>query len=413
MSISSSLYTAESALSATDYWMSVIGNNIANMNTVGFKSAQADFADLFASAQGWLQFGHGVQLAGTRRLETQGAIEGTGAALDLAVAGRGFFILRDGGGNLFYTRAGQFTLDAGGTIVNAGGLALQGPNGNIALTGGLTLPGRQTTALRLGLNLDASETTPAGAFPAGPDAASSAWFAAGNYSTGFSLYDSAGGQHDLTFVFRKTGANTWEYRALAKRSEIDAGAPASADLRRIGSGTLTFDSAGALTNSTGGIGAVNWAGGAASQALNGANLNFTGATQFAAASAVNVLSQNGFASGTLTRITIGADGAIVGEYSNGGTRPFGQIELANFANSAGLDAIGNSLLAVSADSGAAVTGLPGQGVFGAVLSGSLEMSNVDLPREFVNMILTQRSFQVNSRVITVADRMYEVAANLK
>jgi flagellar hook protein FlgE len=413
MSISSSLYTAESALSATDYWMSVIGNNIANMNTVGFKSSQADFADLFASTQGLLQFGHGVQLAGTRRLELQGAIEGTGAPLDLAVAGQGFFILKDGGGNLFYTRAGQFTLDAGGTIVNAGGLALQGPGGNITLTGGLTLPGRQTTALTLSVNLDADEATPASAFPAGPDALPNAWFSAGNFSTSLSLYDSAGDPHGLNFVFRKTGANSWEYRVLAKRSEIDAGAPTSADLREVGSGTLTFDSAGALTNSTGGIGAVNWVGGAASQAINGGNLNFTGTTQFAAASAVNLLTQNGLANGTLTRITIGADGAIVGEYSNGGTRPFGQIALANFANSAGLDAIGNSLLAVSQDSGAAVTGIPGQGVFGAVLSGSLEMSNVDLPQEFVNMILTQRSFQINSRVISVADRMYEVAANLK
>ncbi|HEY3304601.1 MAG TPA: flagellar hook protein FlgE [Candidatus Binatia bacterium] len=413
MSISSSLYTAESALSATDYWMSVIGNNIANMNTVGFKASQADFADLFASTEGWLQFGHGVQLAGTRRLELQGAIEGTGAPLDLAVAGQGFFILRDSGGNLFYTRAGQFTLDADGTIVNAGGLALQGPGGNITLTGGLTLPGRQTTALRLSVNLDADETTPTSAFPAGPDAPSSAWFAAGNYSTSFSLYDSAGEQHDLNFVFRKTGTNTWEYRVLAKRSEIDPGAPTSADLRQIGSGTLTFDSSGALTNSTGGIGAVNWVGGAANPAINGGNLSFTGTTQFAAASAVNLLTQNGFATGTLTRITIGADGAIVGEYSNGGTRPFGQITLANFANSAGLDAIGDSLLAVSADSGAAVTGIPGQGVLGAVLSGSLEMSNVDLPQEFVNMILTQRSFQINSRVITVADQMYSIAANLK
>jgi flagellar hook protein FlgE len=413
MSISSSLYTAESALSATDYWMSVIGNNIANMNTVGFKSSQADFADIFASTQGLLQFGHGVQLAGTRRLELQGAIEGTGAPLDLAVAGQGFFILKDGGGNLFYTRAGQFTLDAGGTIVNAGGLALQGPNGNITLTGGLTLPGRQTTALTLSVNLDADETTPASAFPAGPDASSSAWFAAGNYSTSFSLYDSAGGAHGLNFVFRKTGANAWEYRVLAKRSEIDAGAPTSADLREIGSGTLTFDSAGALTNATGGIDAVNWVGGAANPAINGGNLSFTGTTQFAAASAVQLLTQNGFANGTLTRITIGADGVIVGEYSNGGTRPFGQIMLAGFANSAGLDAIGNSLLAVSQDSGAAVTGIPGQGVFGAVLAGALEMSNVDLPQEFVNMILTQRSFQINSRVITVADRMYEVAANLK
>jgi len=413
MSISSSLYTAESALSATDVWMSVIGNNIANTNTVGFKAEQADFADLFASTQGWLQFGHGVQLADTHRLELQGAIEGTGAPLDLAVAGQGFFILRDGGGNLFYTRAGQFTLDANGTIVNAGGLALQGPNGDLTLTGGTTLPGRQTTALTLSVNLDAGATPPASAFPGGPNAPSSAWFAAGNYSSSFSLYDSTGAEHDVNFVFRKTGANTWEYRVLANRNEIDASAPTSADLRQIGTGTLTFNSAGALTGSTGGIGAVNWVGGAANAAINTGNLNLAGTTQFAAASAVHLLQQNGFATGTLTRITIGADGAIVGEYSNGGTRPFGQIALANFANSAGLDAIGNSLLAVSQDSGAAVTGIPGQGVLGDVLSGSLEMSNVDLPQEFVSMILTQRSFQINSRVITVADRMYEVAANLK
>jgi flagellar hook protein FlgE len=409
MSISSSLYTAEGALGATDLSMSVIGNNIANTNTVGFKASQVDFADLFAAAQEGLQPGQGVQLAGTHRLEQQGAIESTGAPLDLAVAGQGFFILKNGSGQSFYTRAGQFSVDAGGVVVNPDGLALQGAAGNITFAGGLTLPGQATTAVNLAVNLDADAASPAGLFPAG-DAAPGAWFSAGNFSAGASMFDSAGGRHGMSFVFRKNGANSWDYRVVANRNEIDAAAPASAGLREVGSGTLTFDSTGALTNVTGGIGAVTWVGGAANAA---ANLSFAGTTQFAVPSAVLSLGQDGVGSGTLTRVAIDAQGRITGEYSNGRSRNFGQVALANFPNSNGLDAIGDSLLTPSADSGNAVTGVPGQGGLGAVLSGALEMSNVDLAQEFVNMILTQRSFQINSRVITVADEMYTVAASLK
>jgi flagellar hook protein FlgE len=409
MSISSSLYTAEGALGVTDLSMSVIGNNIANTNTVGFKASQVDFADLFAAAQEGLQPGQGVQLAGTHRLEQQGAIENTGAPLDLAVAGQGFFILKDGSGQSFYTRAGQFSVDAGGVVVNPDGLVLQGAAGNITFAGGLTLPGQATTAVNLAVNLDADAASLAGLFPAG-DAAPGAWFSAGNFSAGASMFDSAGGRHGMSFVFRKNGANSWDYRVVANRNEIDAAAPASADLREVGSGTLTFDSTGALTNVTGGIGAVTWVGGAANAA---ANLSFAGTTQFAVPSAVLSLGQDGVGNGTLTRVAIDSQGRITGEFSNGRSRNFGQVALANFPNSNGLDAIGDSLLTLSADSGNAVTGVPGQGGLGSVLSGALEMSNVDLSQEFVNMILTQRSFQINSRVITVADEMYTVAASLK
>ncbi|HEY2988410.1 MAG TPA: flagellar hook protein FlgE [Candidatus Binatia bacterium] len=410
MSISSSLYTAEGALSASSISMAAIGHNIANTNTVGFKASQVDFADLFTAAQAGLQVGQGVQLAGTRRLDEQGAIETTNAPLDLAVEGAGFFILQDASGNSFYTRAGQFILDSTGTIVNPDGLALQGAGGNITIANGLTLPGQATTAVTLAVNLDPTAAPAVSPFPAGPDATPGSWFPASNFSTAFSVFDSSGAQHGVTFLFRQSGPNAWDYRVVARRNEIDPLAPTSTDLRQIGSGTLTFDSAGALTGFTGGIGAVTWVSGATNQAPA---LNFAGTTQFAVPSAVFGLTQDGAASGTLSRIEIDLQGNITGQFSNGRTQILDRVALANFRNPAGLDAIGDSLLAVSQDSGAATIGIAGQGGLGAVLSGALEMSNVDLPQEFVNMILTQRAFQINSRIITVADQMYTVAAGLK
>jgi len=410
MSITSSLYVAESALNALDVAMNVTGHNIANVNTVGFKASEAEFADLFAAAQEQLQTGQGTLVARIARLETQGATEVTGNTLDLAVAGAGFFALKDGSGNSFYSRAGQFTLDASGNVVNPGGLALQGAAGNIVISSGLTLPAQPTTTASLVVNLDGGVATPANPFPAGPDAAPGAWFSASNFSAVLPLYDDfLGVEHDSTILFRKNGANSWDYRVVAPRSEIDPLAPASTELREIGNGTLTFDAAGAMTGFTGGVNTVTWIGGGAGQAA----LNFAGTTQFAAPSAVLQLTQDGTALGTLSRLTIDARGNITGEFSNGRDQTLGQVTLANFRNPAGLEAAGDSLLAATQDSGAAVTGAPGQGGLGVLLSGALEQSNVDLAQEFVNMILTQRGFQMNSRVITVADQMYSIAAGLK
>lgn len=412
MSISGSLYTAESALNASAVAMNVVGNNIANSNTVGFKASTVDFADLFAAAQGELELGDGVDLAAVTRLHEQGAIETTSSVLDLAVVGQGFFIVKDSDGNSFYTRAGQFSLDASGRIVNPDGLALQGASGDITLTSGLTLAGQPTTAVTLALNLDAT-AAPTAAFPAGPDASPGSWTSASAFSAGFSIFDSAGGQHDVTFLFRQTGANAWEYRVVAQRSEIDAGAPTSTDLREVGTGTLAFDASGALTGSTGGIGAVTWTSGATTAAIAVPALDFTGTTQYANPSAVLALSQDGSVTGTLARITIDNRGAIHGEFSNGRDQVLGQVRLANFKNPEGLDARGDSLLAETAESGAPSSGNPGQGALGTLLSGALEASNVDLAQEFVNMILAQRSFQLSSRVISVADEMYTVAAGIK
>jgi flagellar hook protein FlgE len=412
MSISSSMYTAETGLAASGIAMEVVGNNIANSNTVGFKASTANFSDLFAAAQGELELGDGVDLATVRRLDTQGAIETTNSALNLAVAGQGFFILKDSSGNSFYSRAGEFTVAANGNVVNPGGLRLQGTSGNITLDSGLTLPASATTAIDFKLNLDAT-AAPAPAFPAGPDAASSAWFASANFSAAVPLFDSAGQAHDAMFLFRQSGANTWDYVVVAKRNEIDTAAPTSSDLRQIGAGALTFDSSGALTGATGGVNAVTWTNGGATQALTGPALSFAASTQFASPSAVLALGQDGAPQGTLTRISIDEQGRINGEFSNGRQQVLGQVALAMFHNTEGLDAIGDSLFAATVDSGAASTGTPGDGGRGGLLSGALEASNVDLAQEFVNMILAQRSFQLNSRIITVADQMYTVASGLK
>jgi flagellar hook protein FlgE len=412
MSISSSLYTAESALAASSISMEVVGHNIANSNTVGFKASTANFADIFAAAQGELDVGDGVDLAGVKRLDTQGAVATTSSLLDLAIVGQGFFTLKDTDGNSFYSRAGQFTLDADGHIVNPDGLLLQGTSGNLTLDTALTVPGSATTTLDLRLNLDAT-AAPGAPFPAGPDAAPTAWLGAASFSAAVPLFDSSGQTHDATFLFRQSGANTWDYVVVGKRSEIDSTAPTSTDLHQIGSGTLTFDTSGALTAVTGGINAVTWANGGATQAITGTALNFAGTTQFAAPSAVFALGQDGAPQGTLTRVSIDQQGKINGEFSNGTQQVLGQVALATFNNPGGLEAIGDSLLKANSDSGPASMGVPGEDARGALLSGALEASNVDLAQEFVSMILAQRSFQLSSRVITVADQMYAIASGLK
>jgi len=315
-----------------------------------------------------------------------------------------------------YTRAGDFHLDANGQMVNPGGQILQGTAGDIVINQALAIPPQATTTLALQLNLDASSTIPTAPTPAGPDASPSQWVEASNFPTVATIYDSQGTSHDLTFLFRLSAPNSWDYQVVAARNELDASAPLSTELRQVsGAGTLVFTSAGQLDSAASSLVDLNglsWTNGA-SQTIPATAVDFTGTVQFARPSFLFDFNQDGFAAGTLNGIAIDAQGNVNGRFTNGTNQQLAAISLANFNDIDDLDPLGSRLFAQSFESGAAQTGTPGQNGLGNLVAGSLELSTVDLAREFVALLTLQRAFQVNSRVVTTAEQMYGIAAELK
>jgi len=417
MSIIGSLFTASTALDAFGNSINVTGNNIANLNTAGFKTSQLQFADLLPTVTGDIETGNGVLLNNVSKPFQQGAMETTSNVTDLAVEGNGFFVVKNATtGTSYYTRAGQFHLDAAGKLVNGSGLALQGSAGDITVGNTTTVPAQATTNLALQFNLDASSASPAAAFPSTADASPSAWTSASNFSSVTTIYDAQGNAHDLDFLFRKTAPNTWEYRVVAKRSEIDPLAPNSSELRQVAApGSLVFTADGQLDTNLStmtDISGLNWVGGG-SQNIPAGSVNFAGTVQYDQPSTLFSASQDGYAQGSFTGLAIDAQGVITGQLSNGTSSVLGTIALANFANVDDLDPQGDTLFLPSAESGVAQTGAPNQGGLGSLVSGALELSTVDLAQQFVALISSQRAFQVNSRIITTADQMYADAANLK
>lgn len=434
MALTGALFSGVSGINTNGNAMNIIGDNIANVNTVGFKSTRAVFFDLLSAEIGGAKVGTGSRLAGANRLFTQGGVETTNSPTDMAVQGRGLFVLTDAQGGRFYTRAGQFTLDKSGALVNPQGLKVQGlqldANGNptssltdILINNKLLVAPTVTSTLGLAMNLDSAAATPATAFPAdalGTEAAPNNWFAAANFSTVITVFDSLGAAHDLTFLFRKSAtANEWDYRVVANASEITGGT--AGNLRQVNAagGKLAFNPDGTLdltapTNTLiTDIGAVAWNNGANAQTITAANIAFTGTTQYSLPSSVSSLTQDGSQSGTVTSITIDGDGVITGLFSSGRTVPLYRVSLADFTNPEGLTHVGNTLFTQSPASGSALFGNPGNAGFGTVLSGSLELSTVDLATEFVKMVTTQRGFQASSRTITVTDTLLEEVSNLK
>ena len=430
MALTGALFSGVSGINSNGNAMNIIGDNIANANTIGFKSSRAVFFDLLSADVGGTKIGLGSRLAASDRLFVQGGVETTNSVTDLAIQGKGLFILRDGQGGTFYSRAGQFGIDKDGNLANPAGLAVQGvqldANGNP--TSGLTnivisqlvVSPVETDAIDIALNLDATKATPTPAIPAdaaGTEETPGNWFAGANFSTVVTVYDSLGQGHDLTYLFRKTAtANQWEVRVAANAGEITGGTAGMLQQVNTTGGLLAFNPDGTLdpvnTNITD-IGPIAWADGSNAQTVLAADMDFTGTTQFALPSSVSLQNQNGSQSGILKGISIGTDGVITGQFTSGGNQPLFRIALADFANPRGLAHVGNSLYLQSPESGSLLTGNPGDGSFGTVLSGSLELSTVDLATEFVKLVTTQRGFQASSRTITVTDQLLEEVANLK
>jgi flagellar hook protein FlgE len=411
------MYTASTALTAFGVSMGVVGHNIANLNTAGFKASRVDFADALPTAFGEIETGHGVLVADAHRVFRQGALESTNNVTDLGIGGNGFFILGDAAGGSYYSRAGQFQLDSAYNLINPEGYFVQGLSGNISLAGRQTQPGQATANITASFNLDAASTTLVTAFPITSDATQNAWVTASNFSLITTIYDSQGAAHDLHFFFRKAAPNTWEYRVAAARSELDATASNSNELRQIGAGgTLRFDPDGtfnAAVSTITDIPGMAWVNGAGNQTIAAAGLNIASSTQYAKASTLLHLMQDGWPPGSLSRIDIDPQGNVRGIYSNGNSQVIDSIQLAQFTNVDALEPFGDTLFVPSLESGAAQVGLAGIDGRGNIVSGTLELSTVDLATEFVTMLISQRAFQINSQVVTTADEMYTVATELK
>ncbi len=409
-----SFQQALSGLNGAAKNLDVIGNNVANTATVGFKSGQAQFADVYASALtggGGSQVGIGTKLATIAQQFTQGNVTATNNPLDVAVNGNGFFQV-DNNGTLAYTRNGQFQIDRDEYLVNSQGYKVQGypvvngvpggSPGDIQLATTILAPSA-TTSASISFNLDSR--------------ASSLSSAAFNYadattytsSTSLSLYDSLGNAHIYSMYFLKTASNTWNSYATLTTSagstvNLSTGGPL---------GTTSFTSAGAISS-----------GGSTAQTITSAQLgtgaaalttgiSFTGSTQFGSSFGVNTLNQDGYASGRLTGFSVGSDGIIKARYSNGQTVDKAQIVLGAFNNPQGLQPLGNNLYAETNDSNQAIIGAPGSGKLGLLQASAVEESNVDLTAELVSMITAQRNYQANSQTIKTQDQILQTLVNLR
>lgn len=408
-----SFATSLSGLQANSQDLSVISNNLANLNTTAYKGATASFQDLFYQQIGSsgsgnpIQVGVGTSVGSIPANFTEGNIQSTGVPTDVAIQGNGFLVGEDNGAQV-YVRAGNLTVQADGTLVSSNGSVIQGyqaVNGTIntnqtpgplTISSGTINPPNPTTTANLSLNLDSGSAV------------------GDKFSTPLTVYDSLGASHILTYNFTNTAAGQWDYSITIPAADVgQTGNPVT-----IKSGTLTFNGAGQLTAPAADVAGIN-----IPNLADGANtLNFTwqlydaaGAgqlTQVAAPSATASTLQNGYASGSLTTYTINSDGVIEGTFSNGQTQPLGQILLATFANQQGLSRNGKNEFLATLASGAPNVGVPGTGGRGTLSGGSLEQSNVDISTQFANLIVAESGYQANAKVVTTLDTIVQDTINL-
>lgn len=424
-----------SGLNTSSKALDVTSNNIANASTVGFKSASTHFADVYAASLaggGASQVGIGTSASAIAQQFTQGNITTTSNSLDVAINGNGFFRMTQDGA-VRYTRNGQFHLDSSGYIVNdnkenltgyaadAQGKIVASTPSSIKVDTSPIAPqatGATSDGVKFSLNLDSTDDVPGTAFPTltGTNVPDTSTY---NYSNAVTVYDSLGNAHTMTmyFVKQSTPTGTWKvhYQVDGTSEANVTGSPL----------TLTFDSNGKYqaptTPATLGInltGVATDLSTATSVVTNSAAplsfaMNFAGSTQYGSDFAIASKTQDGYASGQLSSLTIGDDGVIQGVYSNGQTRNMAQIVLANFKNPNGLMSIGNNDYIETANSGQPMVGAPDTGTFGVLQSGAVEDSNVDLTAELVNMIVQQRNYQANAQSIKTQDQIMQTLVNIR
>jgi flagellar hook protein FlgE len=399
-----------SGLNASDTALATISNNLANLNTTGYKDTNVNFQDMFYQLLGsngsgdQLQVGAGTSVGSIATNFSGGSVEDTGVNTDVAITGNGFFVVQDGG-NTYYTRAGDFTQNASGYLVTADGYEVMGypaTNGVVNTNGGLEpiqLPmgmiSAPTATQNISLEANLSSNTAVG----------------GTYDTNITVYDSLGTSHVLSLDFTRTSSG-WSYTATLPSSDITGG---TGTATTVASGSLSFDSNGNLTSTTPiTLSIPNLADGASTMSMNWELASSSGTgliTQVSGSSSTSNTTQDGATSGSLTSFSINSDGTISGAFSNG-TKVVGQIALANFANLQGLTKEGDNNYSATISSGAAVVGTPGTSSMGTLTGSALELSNVDMSTEFSNLIIAERGYQANAKSVTTFDQIAQDTINL-
>ncbi|MBT8445508.1 MAG: flagellar hook protein FlgE [Gammaproteobacteria bacterium] len=399
---------ALSGLRAAQTELEVLGNNIANVNTTGFKESRAEFSDVYSVTNvggAGNNPGRGVNTSRIAQQFSQGSINFTDNGLDLAISGEGFFIVEDDGARLF-TRDGSFGLDREGFIVNAKNQqliafqtdatgAITGASSPLQISRANSAPS-PTDNVQVGVNLDSQSPVPASA-PFDPLDATSY-----NNSTAATVYDSLGGEHLLQVYFVKgAGANAWSVNTVVDGVQVG------------GPDALTFDTVGGLATPAGGT--VTVPAFLPAPGTNPLNLtiDYSQSTQFGAPFGVNRLVQNGYTTGRLSGVDIDDEGVVFARYTNGQSEVQGQVALASFQNPQGLQPLGENNWAQTLAAGEELTGAPGSSSLGLIQAGALEDSNVDLSEQLVELIIAQRNFQANTEVISTADSITQSVINIR
>jgi len=426
VSILSSLYIGASGMTAHGAAIGVVGDNIANVSTIGYKRSRADFADVLGGTLGGQRLGAGVRLGGVDAQFEQGSLQQTGNSMDLAIRGEGMFVVKgrhDGQASSFYTRDGRFGLDNQGFVVDGRGLRLQGyaidAAGAVATSAtdldvaGHQSPPLQTSSAHLSLNLDPDDPVPPAWDPNDPGGTS-------NYATSVTVRDSLGRAHQVQLYMRDQGNGAWEWHAMVDGGEVTGGVAGTAT--EIATGALTFDATGALDTEIPGATSVSFLGATQNQAIafdfgdaitTDGGTGRDGTTQNAGPSILNGVDIDGRGVGTLLNLDVTDDGTVRAVYDNGDSRDVAKVALAQFGAVDQLTRLGDGLYAENSASGQALLGEVGTAGRGALSSGALEGSNVDLGAELVTMIAYQRAFQANVKTVTTADEMLAEVAQIK
>ncbi len=434
MSIYTALRAGVSGLTANSSALAVISDNIANVNTVGYKRSGVDFSALVNAQNSNTTYNAGGVLPLTRQqISLQGSLEQSRSTTDLAISGDGFFIVSpnnqqlSNGGSVLFTRAGSFTIDANGYMVNAQGLFLQGwpvnsdgsvvssPTSlsaiepiNISGVGGLAEP---TGNVGINANLNSDQTSYAGAYTAGDMATGTV---TPQFESSLEVFDSLGAPRSIAFGFLKTGPNTWQVEAYARPNTNITGGAGTGGL--LATGTLTFNSDGTVSAVTGTIGSTFTIPWAASTGASPQDIDLdleSGMTQFAKSFGVTSVTADGVPPGDLVGLVLEGDGFLTAQFSNGRARALYQIPLATFLNPNGLAPDQGGAFRTTLESGLYNINAANAGGAGRMVSGALEASNVDLAAEFTNLITTQRAYSAASRIITTADQMLEELLMIK
>jgi flagellar hook protein FlgE len=425
MGILRSFNIGVTGLNAVGQGMGVIGDNIANAGTNGFKSSRAEFQDVLATSlkgiDGGDQFGAGVKLAHIKPLMTQGDVARTDNITDLAINGDGFFRVEAPFGPGF-TRDGSLHFNKEGELVNSDGFRVIGfqadetgkittKQGPVKL-GSTTIPAQASEKLNLTMNLDSRAEVKEFNIE-DPDATS-------NFSNSVTVYDNVGTARLVTMYYNKTGDNTWTYRALVDGADADGGE--AGKFVQMAEGTVVFNNKGQLQEEVEGSNSFNFNKGAApdqqikfnfGESIVEGGEGLGASTQYGSNSAISRHTQDGFSAATLASMSFNDEGILTAVYDNGESRDISQIAVAKFENNESLFKVGRNLFKESRNSGQAAMGKPGESGRGEVLSKSIELSNVDIANEFVGLMTAQRNFQANAKTLTTADQMLQDVLNIK